>query len=48
MLLMKSLIMSAAQTIHLQTLYITLQTGSHIEVLEKIFLNSKLINSNHK
>lgn len=48
MLLMESLIMSTARTIHLRTLYITLQTGSHIEVLEKIFLHSKLINSNHK
>lgn len=48
MLLMKSSIMSAVQTIHLQTLYITLQTGSHIEVSEKIFLNSKFINSDNK
>lgn len=41
MLLMKSLIMSAAQTIHLQTLYITLQKGSHIEIVggEKNILN---------
>lgn len=35
MLLMKPLIMSAAQTIHLQTLYITLQRGSQIEIIEK-------------
>lgn len=46
MLLMRSLIMSAAQTIHPQTLYITLQMCSHIEILDKIFLNSKFINSN--
>jgi len=42
MLLMESLIMSTAQTIHLQTLYITLQTGSHIEVLEKNILTFQI------